>query len=115
MGARAPVVRFTRFKNEAEFREVEMAEQAQVDFFTVRDREVQTRQTVILEEIVKRLDRQDQASAAMVTEHERRLRSLEETRLEIRAQGKLVLALVGLIAAVVGSGVHILLDWLKPH
>ncbi len=111
MSAHSAVVPFRTFE---EFREVEMAEAAQVDFFTVDDRKVQTRQTVLLEEIVKRLDKSDDKSAAQVALHEARLRSLEDTRTSLQGQGKLIMALVGLIAAVVGSGVHLLLDLLKP-
>ncbi len=102
-----------RVKTVEDFQEVEMAENAQVDFFTIDDRKVQTRQTVMLEEIIKRLDKSDVADAQVVAAHEARLRSLEDTRTSLQGQGKLVMMLVGLIAAVVGSGVHLLLDFLK--
>lgn len=95
------------------FKEVELAEQAQVDFFTVNDRREQTRQTVLLDEIIKRMDKAEVASITLVAAHEARLRSLEDTRTQIQGQGKLIVALIGLIAAVVGSGVHLLLDFFK--
>jgi len=96
------------------FQEIELAEQAQADFFTVADRREQMKQSLMLEDIVKRMDKAETASLAQVANHETRLASLETTRNVIQGQGKLMLTLVGLVAALVGSGVHVLFDWLRP-
>src|SRR6266581_3977644 len=89
MSVPASLVRFNTLE---EFKEVEMAEQSQVDFFTVSDRRELIKQGLQLDEVIRQMNDAKITALATVAMHDHRIGSLETSRTQFQASVKAYIA-----------------------